>query len=177
MGSVSGRPHNNRKCSSAHHDLGWYYLFPADAESRDPDSEFFGRHHVHQDTIRDWMKSGTSKCGFMKKYTPHNLRHSYATHMLENGVPIHVVQKLMGHEDIRTTEGYLHLCRTGPTSAKSPADFLNLAMREKQKPVQQSHNETLAEALRSPTKVSQSRRDYQGKKHSQESPRLKLYTG
>lgn len=167
-----------RKCSSAHHELGWYYLFPADGESRDPDSNFFGRHHVHEDTLRDWMAVGIRKCGFMKKYTPHNLRHSYATHMLENGVPIHTVQKLMGHVDIRTTEGYLHLCKAGPTSAKSPIDFLNVAVKQRnQEKTVESIQSPLREMLRSPQRMKEARRDMQTQHPRQGASQLKIFVG
>jgi site-specific recombinase XerD len=64
------------------------------------------------------------KSGCSKRITSHCLRHSFATHSLENGVPIHVLQKLMGHTDIRTTETYLHVTKDGVTSAKSPLESL-----------------------------------------------------
>ena len=70
------------------------------------------------------IKAAASKCGFAKRVTSHCLRHSFATHSLENNVPIHVVQKLMGHTSIETTEGYLHVTKDGATAAKSPLEVL-----------------------------------------------------
>jgi integrase len=70
------------------------------------------------------IKQASIKAGIGKRITSHCLRHSFATHSLENGVPIHVVQRLMGHTDIRTTEGYLHLSKDGATAAKSPLEAL-----------------------------------------------------
>lgn len=143
-----------RKCSSAHHDFGWYYLIPSDVESRDPETGFFGRHHKSQDAIRDMIHHGVRRAGIVQRVTPHVLRHSYATHSLENGMPIHVLQKLMGHEDIRTTEGYLHLCKSGPTSAKSPIEFLQSIHQTDE---QRGTRSRLAEMLANPEAIKQRR--------------------
>jgi site-specific recombinase XerD len=72
------------------------------------------------DHIGRQINPAAIKSGCSKRITSHCLRHSFATHSLENGVPIHVIQKLMGHTDIKTTETYLHVTKDGATAAQSP---------------------------------------------------------
>lgn len=112
------------KSPSSHCEFAWYYLFTADHESKCPHTGRLFRHHQDMGHIARQIKNAASRCGFAKRVTSHCLRHSFATHSLENNVPIHVVQKLMGHTSIETTEGYLHVTKDGATSAKSPLELL-----------------------------------------------------
>jgi integron integrase len=112
------------KSPSSHRDFAWYYLFSADNESKCPHTGKLYRHHQDTGHIARQIKLAAQRCGFSKRVTSHCLRHSFATHSIENGVPIHIVQKIMGHTDIRTTERYLHLAKDGVTSAKSPIESI-----------------------------------------------------
>lgn len=112
------------KSPSSHKDFAWYYLFSSDHESKCPHTGRLLRHHQDMGHVARQIKNAASRCGFSKRVTSHCLRHSFATHSLENNVPIHVVQKLMGHTSIETTEGYLHVTKDGATSAKSPLESL-----------------------------------------------------
>lgn len=112
------------KSPSSHKSFAWYYLFTADHESKCPHTGVLYRHHQDMGHIARQIKVAAEKCGFAKRVTSHCLRHSFATHSIENGVPIHVVQALMGHSDISTTETYLHVSKDGPTSAKSPLELM-----------------------------------------------------
>lgn len=113
-----------RKSPSSHLEFAWWYLFTADQYSRCPKSGLLFRHHRDMGHIARQIKLAAKKAGIYKRITSHCLRHSFATHSLENQVPIHVVQKLMGHTDIRTTETYLHVSQNGVTSALSPLESL-----------------------------------------------------
>lgn len=112
------------KSPSSHREFAWYYLFTSDHESKCPNSGKLYRHHQDMGHIARQIKNAALACGFAKRVTSHCLRHSFATHSIENGVPIHVVQKLMGHSDVATTERYLHIAKDGATAAKSPLEHL-----------------------------------------------------
>jgi len=120
-----------RKAGSAHLSWAWWYLLPADNYSRDPDSGRMLRHHRDMGHIARQIKEAAEAAEIPKHVTSHCLRHSFATHSIENGVPIHVVQKLMGHTDISTTETYLHVSKHGATAAESPLPKLE-QVKEKQ---------------------------------------------
>jgi len=113
-----------RKSPGARLDFAWWYLFSADQYSKCPHTGSLYRHHRDMDNVGRIIHKAAVRCGCSKRITSHCLRHSFATHSLENGVPIHVLQKLMGHTDIRTTETYLHVTKDGVTSAKSPLESL-----------------------------------------------------
>jgi integron integrase len=112
------------KSPSSHKDFAWYYLFSSEHESKCPHTGRLLRHHQDMGHVARQIKNAASKCGFAKRVTSHCLRHSFATHSIENGVPIHFVQRLLGHSNLETTEGYLHASTTGATSAKSPLESL-----------------------------------------------------
>lgn len=113
-----------RKSPSSHTEFAWWYLFASDNYSRCPTSGRLLRHHRDMGHVARQMKEAAQRAGIAKRITSHCLRHSFATHSLEHGVQIHVLQKLMGHTDIRTTESYLHVTKDGITSAKSPLESL-----------------------------------------------------
>lgn len=112
------------KSPSSHKEFAWYYLFASGHESKCPRTGTLYRHHQDMGHVARQIKEAASRCGFSKRVTSHCLRHSFATHSIENGVPIHFVQRLMGHSDIKTTEGYLHVAKDGATASKSPLEVL-----------------------------------------------------
>lgn len=122
-----------RKSPRSRLDFAWWYLFAADDYSRCPLDGKLYRHHRCMDHIGRQINQAAIKSGCSKRITSHCLRHSFATHSLENGVPIHVIQKLMGHTDIKTTETYLHVTKDGATAAPSPLTQL-LAQPKMQAP-------------------------------------------
>jgi integron integrase len=113
----------DRKSPRAANEWKWYYLFPSDHLSRDDEGRL-KRHHRDASNVSREIKAASERAGIDKRITSHNLRHSYATHSIEHGVPIHTLQMLLGHTDIRTTEGYLHASKEGATAAKSPISAL-----------------------------------------------------
>jgi integron integrase len=113
-----------RKSPNAHKELAWWYLFAADNYSRCPASGRLLRHHIDMGHIGRQIKEAAIRAEIPKRVTSHVLRHSFATHSLENGVPVHVVQALMGHDSLETTQGYLHVTKEGVTAAKSPLESL-----------------------------------------------------
>lgn len=113
-----------RKCPSAHLDFAWFYLFCADDYRKCPNSGKLFRHHRDMNHVGRMISKAVKKTGCNKHITSHCLRHSYATHSVEDGMPIHVLMELMGHSNIETTETYLHVSKHGATSYKSPLESL-----------------------------------------------------
>jgi len=116
-----------RKYPNAERELGWQYLFPANRLSidpREPQDRIRRRHHIHVDSVQKAIRAAAKKSGLTKRVTPHVFRHSFATHLLENGDNIRTVQELLGHKDIQTTMIYLHVMEGGTTNVRSPLDLL-----------------------------------------------------
>ncbi|MEM7468185.1 MAG: integron integrase [Pseudomonadota bacterium] len=112
-----------RKYPTANRELAWQYVFPARMRSIDPRSNKERRHHIGVQTVQRAVKKSIVKCGLNKQASWHTFRHSFATHLLENGYDIRTVQELMGHKDIRTTQIYTHVMRKGANAVKSPMDI------------------------------------------------------
>lgn len=112
----------DRKYPHAPFEFAWQYLFPANNISKDPRSEFFRRHHVLDDGFSRAMKIAAKQANINKNVSPHCLRHSFATHMLEAGYDIRTVQELLGHADVSTTMIYTHVLNSNRFSVKSPLD-------------------------------------------------------
>lgn len=111
-----------RKYPSASKEWIWQYVFPAPEKSVDPRSGEIRRHHLHPSGIRRSVKAAVKGSGVTKHVTPHVFRHSFATHLLEDGYDIRTVQELLGHSDVKTTMIYTHVLNKGGKGVKSPLD-------------------------------------------------------
>jgi len=111
-----------RKYRNAARETGWQWVFPAKERSRDPRSGKEMRHHVLESGLQKAVKRASQQAGIDKRVGCHTLRHSFATHMLENGVNIRVLQELLGHADVKTTEIYTHVMARDIRSLQSPLD-------------------------------------------------------
>jgi len=113
-----------RKYPSASREWGWQYVFPADRRATDPRSGIVRRHHISDQSFQRALREALRRSGVVKLATPHTLRHSFATHLLESGHDIRTVQELLGHSDVRTTMVYTHVLNRGGRGAISPFDRL-----------------------------------------------------
>jgi len=112
------------KYRSADRQWAWQYVFPAASLSLDPRSGNKRRHHLDESAVQKAVKEAVRLAGVHKPATPHTLRHSFATHLLEDGYDIRTVQELLGHSDVRTTMIYTHVLSRGGRGVRSPADKL-----------------------------------------------------
>jgi len=113
-----------RKYPKAEREWGWQYVFPASRRSTDPRSGIERRHHLYPGTIQKAVKTALRKVGLAKQGSPHTFRHSFATHLIEDGYDIRTIQELLGHKDVRTTMIYTHVLKKGGRGVRSPLDSL-----------------------------------------------------
>ncbi|MDO9093376.1 MAG: integron integrase [Rubrivivax sp.] len=113
-----------KKYPRAAQSWAWQYVFAADDYSTDPRSGAHRRHHVSPESIQRAMKTAVQRAGVIKPATPHTMRHSYATHLLQAGYDIRTVQELLGHADVSTTMIYTHVLKIAGRGARSPLDML-----------------------------------------------------
>jgi len=113
-----------RKYPNASKEWGWQYVFPSSKLSVDPRSGKIRRHHITEKTIQNAVKEAVRKAGIVKHASVHTLRHSFATHLLMNGVNIREIQNLLGHKHLETTMIYTHVIRDMVNVPSSPLDYL-----------------------------------------------------
>jgi integron integrase len=112
------------KYPNANREFAWQYVFPASDLSVDPVSGNTQRHHLHENNLQKAVKQAAKLAKIDKPVSPHTFRHSFATHLLQNGYDIRTVQELLGHKDVKTTMIYTHALRVqrGGLAVKSPLD-------------------------------------------------------
>jgi integron integrase len=118
-----------KKYPNADREWGWQYVFPSKHRSQDPRSGVVRRHHLYDATVQRAMKKAVRAAGIIKPASVHTLRHSFATHLLEDGYDIRTVQELLGHSDVSTTMIYTHVLQKGGRAARSPLDALAASSR------------------------------------------------
>jgi site-specific recombinase XerD len=110
------------KYPNASREWGWQYVFAAKNYSIDPRSKAERRHHIEEKQVQRYVKKAALAAGIAKPTSPHTLRHSFATHMLQAGYDIRTVQELLGHSDVATTMIYTHVLNKGGKGVISPLD-------------------------------------------------------
>jgi integron integrase len=112
----------DRKYPNTNREFAWQYVFPASDLSVDPVSGLKQRHHINESSLQKAVRVAAKVSRINKHVTPHTFRHSFATHLLQNGYDIRTVQELLGHKDVKTTMIYTHVLQRGGLAVKSPLD-------------------------------------------------------
>jgi integron integrase len=113
-----------RKYPNAPADWRWQWVFPQEKRWKNPKSGKEGRHHLHETILQRAVKEAAGKAGIVKHVGCHTLRHSFATHLLEDGYDIRTIQELLGHTNVNTTMIYTHVLNKGGLGVRSPMDGL-----------------------------------------------------
>jgi integron integrase len=113
-----------QKYPNAPRERAWQWVFPATRVGFDPATGRRFRHHLHESAVQRAVKQAVAAAGIAKRASCHTFRHSFATHLLEDGADVRTVQELLGHRELRTTMIYTHVLEQGPLGVRSPADKL-----------------------------------------------------
>lgn len=111
-----------RKYPNANREWIWQFVFPSTQIAKDPRSEQMYRHHLHESGVQKAVKRAARATHLAKRIGCHTFRHSFATHLLENGYDIRTIQELLGHKDVKTTMIYTHVLNWGGRGVQSPLD-------------------------------------------------------
>lgn len=122
-----------RKYPRAGASWSWFWVFPHLEIGVDPRTGVLRRHHVPEQAFQRHFKRAVERAGIVKLATPHTLRHSFATHLLQSGYDIRTVQELLGHSDVSTTMIYTHVLKLGGGAVRSPLDALRAALPDEQR--------------------------------------------
>ncbi len=112
----------DRKYKNADREWIWQFVFPSNRISQDPRSKIIRRHHLHESGLQKALKQAVKTAGINKRVSCHTFRHSFATHLLQNGYDIRTVQELLGHKNVKTTMIYTHVLNRGGRGVRSPLD-------------------------------------------------------
>ena len=111
-----------RKYPYSGRDWVWQYVFPSNRLSKDPRTGIVRRHHASESSLQKAVKEAARLAGLNKRVSCHTFRHSFATHLLQQGYDIRTVQELLGHKDVKTTMIYTHVLNRGGLAVRSPLD-------------------------------------------------------
>ncbi|MEO1741704.1 MAG: integron integrase, partial [Cyanobacteria bacterium J06629_9] len=112
-----------KKYPDASREWGWQYVFPSGKFSKNPRTGRWQRHHLHETGLQKAVKQAVRQAGIHQKVGCHTFRHSFATHLLQNGYDIRTIQELLGHKDVKTTMIYTHVLNRGGRGVRSPLDL------------------------------------------------------
>jgi len=121
----------DRKYPSAPRDWRWQWVFPQEKRWKNRETGEEGRHHVDESIVQRAVKEAVLEAGITKRASCHTFRHSFATHLIEDGYDIRTVQELLGHRDVRTTMVYTHVLNRGPGGVRSPLDQASYTDQDK----------------------------------------------
>jgi integron integrase len=122
LGAVALPDALRSKYPSAPREWSWQWVFPAGRLYADSNTGEHRRHHLHETVVQRSVRAAAASAGITRPVTPHTLRHSFATHLLEDGYDIRTIQELLGHKDVATTMIYTHVLNRGPAGVRSPLD-------------------------------------------------------
>jgi integrase len=124
FGAVSLPTALSSKYPNASRSWGWQYVFPSATRCADPRTGEIVRHHFYPGSIQRSLRDAARQAGLTKPVHPHVLRHSFATHLLQDGYDIRTVQELLGHANVSTTMTYTHVLNRGGRAVRSPLDAI-----------------------------------------------------